>query len=589
MMRLRTLYALFLLYCVTITAQHDARITTELLNEQTAQVEITIPVTESDYLYHDDISLSVDHPYVTLSDWQTDQHTSMRYEATTKERKKVYTHPLKLSLTAQRTDNQSFTDDIHLHLTYRKKFTPQLHTTSAPLGLLSTTEQKPTHIAQQIETDTVENIRSKAQPVAAHCKPRKRGFSDYISNLLKTTESMWARIILALVLGILMSLTPCIYPMIPITAGILQSQGTASLARNFLLSLCYSVGMALTFALLGLGAAFTGQIMGSIMINPYFIISLSLLLVYLGLSMLGLYDMYIPRFLQPKGSQQKGGSMITAFMFGIASGTVASPCLSPGLVLLLSVVTALGNPFLGFILLFTFGIGLSLPLLIIGSFSSSLSMLPRAGMWMIEVKKIFGLLLLAMSLYFLNNVLPTYIVTWLAALGCTAAGIFYLRTTISDRSGIGDYIRNIVGCILLAVAVFIGFKAYQATVTPSCPQVESIWQTQYACARTAAVEQGKKLFLDIGAPYCSLCKAIDRKIFTDKRVITALAQVVPAKLDGSDDTNNQCSMLQQKFGVRGFPTILLVDPKSEKIIRKWGGEVYDMSPQEFIDELETNL
>lgn len=164
-------------------------------------------------------------------------------------------------------------------------------------------------------------------------------WASYISTLVQTTESTSLRLILVAALGMLLSLTPCIYPMIPITVGILQSQGSRSIARNFCLALSYTMGIASTFALLGLLAAYTGLLFGSFMTKPLVIIPLVALLVYLAGSMMGFYEMYTPRLLQ-NGSSSGGGSLVSAFLFGAASGTVASPCLSPGLILLLTIVTS---------------------------------------------------------------------------------------------------------------------------------------------------------------------------------------------------------------------------------------------------------
>jgi len=251
-------------------------------------------------------------------------------------------------------------------------------------------------------------------------------WSDYVTALVSHTDSLLLRILLVLFLGILMSLTPCIYPMIPITMGILQSQGSRSIMRNFFLALAYTIGIATTFSLLGLIAVFTGQLFGSFLTHPLVIIPVVGLLGYLGFSMLGFYDMYTPKFLQLNHSNTKNGSLLSAFLFGAASGTVASPCLSPGLVLLLSIVATLGDKLLGFILLFSFGIGLSLPLLLIGTFSSSLALLPHAGTWMVEAKKLFGFMLLGMCFYFLKNIMSWSTLMWSISFFTIATGLFYL-------------------------------------------------------------------------------------------------------------------------------------------------------------------
>jgi thiol:disulfide interchange protein DsbD len=137
--------------------------------------------------------------------------------------------------------------------------------------------------------------------------------------------------------------------------------------------------------------------------------------------------------------------------------------------------------------------------------------------------------------------------------------------------------------ILIALTVFLGIKSYQAIQMHSCPISNSLWITQYACAREKALDEKKLLFIDIGAPFCSICKALDNTLFKDAHVLEALKDVVAVKLDGSLDEN---SALMQQHKVIGFPTLLLVDPKEEIVIKKWGPELYGADPQIFVDELK---
>ena len=195
--------------------------------------------------------------------------------------------------------------------------------------------------------------------------------------------------------------------------------------------------------------------------HPAFILPDGNTLVYLALAMIGLYDMYIPRFMQPRDHKINHGSFISAFAFGAISGIVASPCLSPGLVCLLCIVTTLGSKLLGFILLFAFGVGLGIPLLIIGTFSSSLSLLPSAGMWMIEVKKIFGFLMLAMCLYFLNYITPWHIMGWIIVAFALIVGSIFFYYASKAYNKIWQTIYTGIGIFLIASAIFLGFKAFQ--------------------------------------------------------------------------------------------------------------------------------
>ena len=209
-------------------------------------------------------------------------------------------------------------------------------------------------------------------------------------------------ILIAFAIGIAASFTPCIYPMIPITLGILQSQASPSVGRNFLLATSYVFGIATVYATLGYFAATTTLILGQWLANPWFISVLILLFLYLAFSMFGFYEIYVPKVMRGGKTVKVKGSLLYSFAFGAISGTAASPCLTPPLALLLGFVAKRGNPLVGFFTLFAFALGLGLLLIVVGTFSNTITNLPRAGAWMNEIKKFFGFLLLGVSIYFLN-------------------------------------------------------------------------------------------------------------------------------------------------------------------------------------------
>jgi thiol:disulfide interchange protein DsbD len=372
--------------------------------------------------------------------------------------------------------------------------------------------------------------------------------------------------------------------MIPITVGILQTQSRKSFVHNFSISCAYTTGIATTFALLGLIAATTGQLFGSLLANPFFIIAVVFLLLYLAGSMFGCYELYIPRFLATQQHTTKRGPFLSAFLFGAASGTVASPCLSPGLLLLLTIVATLHSKILGFILLFAFGIGTSLPLLLVGTFSSSLSLLPQAGMWMLEIKKIFGLILVGMCFYFLQTIFPLALLWGIGTLCIVLIGIYLLYEALHYKHTRWYYIKNAAGMFFIASSVLVAAQTFKMAYLHK--QAESLhWIHNYNQARELARAQHKKIMLDISAPYCSLCKAIEQKILNDPQVQQQLAAFVPIKIENPTTIDESTQQLLQKLHVMGVPTILLIDPEKETEIKRWGGELYDQSAQSFIDEL----
>ncbi len=271
--------------------------------------------------------------------------------------------------------------------------------------------------------EKVENTKKVISKKIINKKVSKSWFS--FKNLLRKKISIFYLLLIAFLIGIATSFTPCIYPMIPITIGILQSQASKSLAKNFLISTSYVAGMATVYAILGYFAATTSLILGQWLVNPWVIFLLILLFLYLAFSMFGFYEIYMPRFLQ-RGSQIKTkGSIIYSFLFGAVSGTAASPCISPPLALLLGFVAKTGSPIVGFFTLFLFALGMGVLLIVVGTFSNTITSLPRAGAWMNEIKKFFGFLLIGVSIYFLTPLIEPIIINILYGLLLIAFACYY--------------------------------------------------------------------------------------------------------------------------------------------------------------------
>lgn len=550
-----------------------------------------IPLSKGDSMYHEYLSFSVDHPDIAVESWEPSIEPTDTYDPTFKKNKKTFTEPF--SVTVKLNVKKPNITNAHLYVTYYLKSQKKITQKDFPLTFPSNAPpieepSAPTpQVARSAETTPSSFVKTtqashEATPGTAADRP---SWSAALSNLLKTTESWWVRFLLALLLGFLLSLTPCIYPMIPITVGILQSQGSKSVGRNLVLSLTYTLGIATTFALLGTMAAFSGQMFGSIMHNPWVVGFIVALIIYLAGSMIGFYELYIPSWLQPNNKTVKGGSLISVFMFGVASGTVASPCLSPGLLLLLTLITTLNNMLLGFGLMFVFGIGLGIPLVIIGTFSGSLNVLPRAGQWMVDVKQFFGFIMLASAFYFLQAIVPWHLLSasfWIFAL---VVGIFYLYQ--AQRATQKTYLfKNLIGIILVALSVYLFFYAYKTMSIHLDPCKQSaLWLEDYEQACEIACKEKKKLLIDISAPFCSMCTAVNKKVLQCSTVTEKLNNVVPLHI-GDIEATESTRALQKKYKVMGAPTILLIDPETKDEIKRWGSELYDADVEEFAQELQ---
>ena len=218
---------------------------------------------------------------------------------------------------------------------------------------------------------------------------------------------VWLAFLLVFAGGILTSLTPCVYPLIPITVSIFGANESAGLFKSFLLSLVYVIGIVVMYSILGVAVASTGAVFGQIMANPWVVGGISLILVTLGLSMFGVFEIRLPAAMQNRLNTVGGAGFAGAFAMGTVAGVIAAPCTGPALAAVLTYIAATGSLFLGFWLMFTYAFGMGLLFITIGTFSGLLSALPRSGGWMYVLENIFGIAIITMALYFLKDVFPS--------------------------------------------------------------------------------------------------------------------------------------------------------------------------------------
>lgn len=282
--------------------------------------------------------------------------------------------------------------------------------------------------------------------------------TDIISMLKQATHNEQSNILYALFLaflaGVLVSFTPCVYPMIPITVGILQAQAQNSMTYNFFSALSYVFGMSFVYAILGYISATTSIIFGRWLSSPWFILFVVLFFLYLAFSMFGFYELYIPSFLTRQSNLSTRHSLFHSFLFGALSGTVASPCLTPALAVLLAIAAKTGSPLLGFLYLLFFAFGMGTLLLLLGTFSGALHMLPRSGEWMEEIKKAFGFIMLITCAYFLSPILDKDIILELSSMILFGASLYYFCSAKQNRLkifiGLMLFLTSIA---LLAIAI----------------------------------------------------------------------------------------------------------------------------------------
>lgn len=204
------------------------------------------------------------------------------------------------------------------------------------------------------------------------------------------------------VAGVLTSLTPCVYPMIPITSAVIAgtSREYQPKSRTLGLTLTYAVGLAMLYAVLGAIAGVTGQLFGTVSANPWALFAIANLLLIFGLAMLDVIPVPVPKKLLERASESEGGSYGAVFVMGAMSGVVAAPCGAPAFAVVLTWVAATGAGLMGFVYLFVFSLGMTALLIAVGLFSGTLAILPRSGEWMIWVKRVAALIMFAMAEYY---------------------------------------------------------------------------------------------------------------------------------------------------------------------------------------------
>lgn len=500
------------------------------------------------------------------------------------------------TLTTQATKTVTSPIDANVHITLVSNKQTKPTETIFPIKFqeysnnsTKSLQQLSTHASSSNTGGSFRTEKGFFQNIQHSIKVKTKHVSEFLKDNIVHSKSWTLKLLFALILGILLSLTPCIYPMIPITVGILQAQGSKSILKNFSLSLMYTLGLATTFSLLGLLAASSGEAFGSIMGNPIFILCFVALLAYFAFSMFGLYTLHIPRFLQKKRDIGGGGSYLSIFVFGLASGSVASPCLSPGLAFLLAMVATMANKFIGFLLLFAFGVGVSTPLLVIGTFSGSMNVLPKAGMWMLEVQKLFGFMLLGLCFFYLSNILPWHVILIMLTIFALCSGLYYLRSINKHDSAVWKNIKSIFGIIGIALSLYLAVESFQEIYYPSLDNdpFEQTWYTDYDKAVTDAKHQHKKLFVDFGATFCTLCTHIKNSVIKHPSVIKTLSEdYVFVYVNGDDSGIEPYKTLKERYSIQGFPTLLVVNPKDGEELKRWQGEIEDESISDVINELE---
>ena len=353
------------------------------------------------------------------------------------------------------------------------------------------------------------------------------------------------------VLGLALNLTPCVYPLIPITIGYFSQQSGSSTGRRVALSSIYVLGIAITYSALGVFSALSGKLFGAWLQNPGVLYFFAALMLVLASSMFGLFEFRVPQFITNRSGGQSGlGGALT---MGLVIGIVAAPCIGPFVISLIALVSSLQSPFLGFLMFFVLALGLGLPYLFLGIFSSSASALPRSGMWMVQVKRAMGFILIAMAFYFLRPLIGEVVFRYGVAASLLVGAAFLFFFSRSQGAAVW---RIGIAMLLLAsgIAFAIPRKSTGVTWTPYDPK-----------ALASARQAGKPVVIDFYADWCLPCKELDANTFSDEAVIAELDRFVRLKADLTVPSDATTMQLTKQYEIVGVPTILFLDAKGAEV------------------------
>lgn len=413
-----------------------------------------------------------------------------------------------------------------------------------------------------VEVKASEDVATTGETITA---PIEKTFSLFKSFDELIRSSLLLAFLSVFVAGILTSFTPCIFPMLPITISILGYHADKnSRFKNFSRALAYVLGIALTYSTLGVIAAMTGSLFGSMLTNKFVLAGLVLLFFAMALSMWGAYEIQAPAFIRNRLGTGKSQGLGGAFLMGLVAGVVASPCVGPVLVSILTYVSTTKNAVLGFTLLFTFAMGLGLIFIVIGLFSSALKLLPKSGIWMETIKFVLGAGMWGAALYYSQFIFGDR--WWVALVAVSFVGLSIWKGAFNFNNK-----KYVLRSFLLAIFVFSTavlvvsvFKPeyIHANLYKDVPSVKSQsalnWAAYSEDVLLQAQKEQKPIMLDFFAEWCGACHELAEKTFSTEEFHELSKQFLLVKFDATED-NEQIRAVLKKYDVKGLPTVVFIN------------------------------
>ncbi|PWD80817.1 disulfide bond formation protein DsbD [Ignatzschineria ureiclastica] len=390
--------------------------------------------------------------------------------------------------------------------------------------------------------------------------PELEAEHDRLSQYLK--DNQYLALPLFFLLGLLLTFTPCVLPMLPILSGILTRSGNLSPKKGFTISLVYVLAMAFVYTLLGLLAAYFGKGLAAYLQNSYVLIGFGLIFVFLSFSMFGLYQIQMPASIQSalsrvSNQQSSKNSYIGTAIMGMLSALIVGPCVTAPLIGIIGLVVESQNYLLGGSALFAMSMGMGVPLLILGASSGHL--LPKAGAWMDRVKVLFGFMLLGLAAYFIGRTLPHYWEQMLYAI-LSLTTFIWLMVTVIESQLKGRLFFGLLAVATLTFGIMSIQESNRTIETAQFTQIKGISGLNQALAEN----DHRITMLEFNADWCVACKEMEKYVFSDPEVKAKMAEL---QLLAADVTKNdaQDQKLEMHFDIFGPPAMLFFDRNGKEI------------------------
>jgi len=359
------------------------------------------------------------------------------------------------------------------------------------------------------------------------------------------------------VIGLALNLTPCVYPMLGVTVSIFGARGAASTLQVFGAAVVYVLGMVVMYSSLGVVAALTGGMLGALLQSVAVQAGIGLVMLLMALSMFGLYELQPPAWLLTRLGGTGATSLAGLFVSGLVVGVFAAPCVGPAIVALATVVGVKADPWFGFVTFATLALGLGAPYIVLGTFSGLLHTLPRSGDWMVWVKKVFGVILVAIGAFYLCIAFAPQLAFWVPAVAAVIGGI-YLGFIEKSGARRPEFMR-----LKYAVGV-VGIVA-GALLVPKAPKQTLRFQPYDAAQVQQALASGRPVILDFSADWCIPCHELERNTFSDERVIAAAQDFAAFQVDLTHSDSPETQARVREFKIQGVPTVVFLAPDGKEV------------------------